>query len=291
MNIVFIILHYNDFLCTCECIESIKHTQFSYNYRIIVVDNGSKNYSGKEIKKKYEEDKNIKIILNKENLGFSRGNNIGCEYAIKEFDPEFLFVINNDIIIKTKNIYSILKEKYEKQKFDVAGSNIWNINKKYNHNPCFVISSLNEARKELNSLIIQEKFCKWNVYFFYALYIKIKKMLFKKNLFKNRLNKGLHGSALIFSKSYMTKYKKIFPEKTFLYGEENFLNYRRIKNKLIFSYLYEILVCHKESIVTKQKLKSKNERWKFQISHMKYSREILLELYSNLEKCDIENEF
>ncbi|MEH1740711.1 glycosyltransferase [Fusobacterium varium] len=291
MKIVFIILHYNNFLCTCECIESIKNTQSSYDYKIVIVDNGSKNDSGKEIEKKYRKYKNIKIILNKENFGFSKGNNIGCEYAIKNFNPEFLFVINNDIIVKTPNIYAILKKKYEKQKFDVAGSNIWNVNKKYNHNPCFVISNLKEAKKELKSFIIQEKFCRWNIYFFYVLYIKIKKLLLKKFLFKNKLNKGLHGSALIFSRSYINKYKKIFPEKTFLYGEENFLNYRRVRDKLVFSYIYKILLYHKESVVTKQKFKSRNKKWKFQILYMKYSREILLKLYLNLEKCDIENEF
>lgn len=150
---------------------------------------------------------------------------------------------------------------------------------------------MKEAKKELKSFIIQEKFCRWNIYFFYVLYIKIKKLLLKKFLFKNKLNKGLHGSALIFSRSYINKYKKIFPEKTFLYGEENFLNYRRVRDKLVFSYIYKILLYHKESVVTKQKFKSRNKKWKFQILYMKYSREILLKLYLNLEKCDIENEF
>lgn len=59
-------------------------------YEIIVVDNGSTDKTS-EILKKYEN--RIKLIKNKENLGFAAGNNIG----IKEAQGEYILLLNQDV--------------------------------------------------------------------------------------------------------------------------------------------------------------------------------------------------
>ena len=51
---------------------------------------------------------------------------------------------------------------------------------------------------------------------------------------------------MIFSKKYYKKYKDCFYNGTFLYHEEEFLEYRRKKDSLKFVYNPEIEIFHKE---------------------------------------------
>ena len=77
----FVILHYISITDTIECIESILKNINYLKYYIIVVDNGSKNNSGNILKEKYKNNSNVKVILNENNLGFARGNNVGYKLA------------------------------------------------------------------------------------------------------------------------------------------------------------------------------------------------------------------
>lgn len=74
------------------------------NYEIIVVDNGSTDESVNYLKRF----KKIKTIENKENLGYSKGKNIG----IKNAKGQYVFLLDNDIVIDNKNVLKILLKKY-----------------------------------------------------------------------------------------------------------------------------------------------------------------------------------
>lgn len=89
----FITINYNGINDTCELIYSIIENIKSINYEIIVVDNASSNNEALSIKKKFPK---IIVISSKKNLGFSGGNNEGIKVA----RGKFLFLINNDTIIK-----------------------------------------------------------------------------------------------------------------------------------------------------------------------------------------------
>ncbi len=69
-----------------HCLNSIPK-----NYRIIIIDNASKDKT-KEIVKKFE---NVKLIENKKNIGFTKAVNQG----IKETRSEFILLLNPDIIV------------------------------------------------------------------------------------------------------------------------------------------------------------------------------------------------
>ena len=80
----FVILHYKNIQDTLECIASIKKQQ-NKDYSIIVVDNGTLTKNElKQLKKETSD-----IICNQENLGFAKGNNLGCSYARKKYQPDF----------------------------------------------------------------------------------------------------------------------------------------------------------------------------------------------------------
>ena len=56
--------------------------------------------------KKYTKD----LVLLTENVGFAKGNNAGCEYAIKKYQPDFLCVINSDTVIEQSEFIDIIYE-------------------------------------------------------------------------------------------------------------------------------------------------------------------------------------
>jgi GT2 family glycosyltransferase len=61
---------------------------------LIIVDNNS-NQETQDIVKSYSQHKNVKIILNKKNYGFAKGNNIG----LKKATGDYLILLNNDILV------------------------------------------------------------------------------------------------------------------------------------------------------------------------------------------------
>jgi GT2 family glycosyltransferase len=90
-----ILLNWNNEEDTLECIESLEEINYG-NYKIIIVDNGSETKSVLKIEKKYPE---MKIIKNKENLGFAGGNNVGIKYAIED-GADYVLLLNNDTTVE-----------------------------------------------------------------------------------------------------------------------------------------------------------------------------------------------
>lgn len=102
-----ILVNYNGYEDTKECIESIKKNTY-HNYKIIIVDNASPDGSGKLLDNEYSGDKDIIVILNRENAGFSEGNNIGLKYASEE-KLDYVLMLNNDTIVDSDFLYKLIK--------------------------------------------------------------------------------------------------------------------------------------------------------------------------------------
>ena len=241
----FIILHYKNLGDTCECIKSINKLPFK-DKSIIVVDNNSLNKEEENELKKYTED----LILLDKNYGFANGNNRGCEYAIKKYKPDFLIVINNDTVINQNDFIDRIYEDYKKYEFDILGPKIIT-NNGDSVNPFYAYETLDVINERINYSKKLIKIYK-NVILRNLLKIYVKtKRLFKKNIVREngketKLNVALHGCALIFSKKYYKRYKDVFYKGTFLYHEEEFLNYRKNRDNLITLYDKDLEIFHKE---------------------------------------------
>jgi len=72
-----------------ECIDSLKGQTFE-DFEILLVDNGSTDGSADFVEAQYGEF--IRVLRNKENLGFAGGNNIG----IRKAKGEYIVLLNND---------------------------------------------------------------------------------------------------------------------------------------------------------------------------------------------------
>jgi len=123
-----IILNWNNLTDTIVCIDSLFNSTMQIN-KIIVVDNGSTDNSGNLLEKRYGGDKNIKVILNASNEGFSRGINLGIREAIKN-KPDFLLLLNNDAVLDGSCIKNLIDAFDADGKCGIAGPRIHYFHKK-----------------------------------------------------------------------------------------------------------------------------------------------------------------
>lgn len=109
IDVSIIIVSYNgkDFLKKC-LISILASIESKLSYEIIVVDNASSDESVESIKYYVSSIKyrNIRIIANKENVGFSRANNQGIK-ASK--DSRYVLFLNPDTITQKKTIEEMIK--------------------------------------------------------------------------------------------------------------------------------------------------------------------------------------
>ncbi len=89
-----LLLNYNRYLDTVECVESIKTISYK-NYKILIIDNYSTDNSFQQLKNNF---KDLEVISTNENLGYTGGINFGINY-LKKYSPEFILILNNDTIV------------------------------------------------------------------------------------------------------------------------------------------------------------------------------------------------
>ena len=152
-HVSIIILNWNNWKDTIECLESVYQIDYS-NYNTIVVDNGSENdsidnikeyckgnleiisnffdynYNNKpinilEIKNMENEfdylnhvksDNELILIMNDKNYGYTEGNNIGVRFALNQFNSDYILILNNDTVLNNKSLKKMvmMSEKDEK---------------------------------------------------------------------------------------------------------------------------------------------------------------------------------
>ena len=254
-KIGFVILHYYTQKDTISCVESIQTKMKKENYEIVIIDNGSKNESGKLLKKKYENEDKIHVLIQKENLGFAKGNNIGFKYAKEQLKCNYIVLLNNDTCILQEEFFNLIKEEYNKSGFAVLGPKIYLL--KNQINPVNLNSlSIQKIKKELRSDSLNLFFSYMGLYQLYTNTKKWIKKLLKKNIVQNLADVNtyykniiLHGCCLIFSPIYIEKFNGL-DERTFLYHEEELLFYRLQKNKMISVYNPKIEIFHAEDSAT-----------------------------------------
>ncbi|APC41620.1 glycosyltransferase [Clostridium estertheticum] len=110
-----IILTYNNLVYNRICVDSIRKYTKENTYEIIVVDNNSTDGTREWLK----EQKDIKAILNDENVGFPKGCNIGIESSDKEND---ILLLNNDTVVTPRWLDNLKECLYSDDKVGSTGS-------------------------------------------------------------------------------------------------------------------------------------------------------------------------
>lgn len=102
MELSVIIVNWNTKNLLDDCLSSIYKYTKDISFEIIVVDNGSNDGSEGMMKNKYPQ---VKLILNRKNLGFAKANNIG----IKTAKGKYILLLNSDTYL-IENSFPILIE-------------------------------------------------------------------------------------------------------------------------------------------------------------------------------------
>ena len=161
-NVSIVILNWNGWRDTIECLESIYLNNY-HNYNVIVVDNDSNDESINKIKEycngkikiessffKYnqynkpieilepEPDDNILnkdnyesqslrlfLIKNDRNVGFAEGNNIGIKYALDNLNPDYVLLLNNDTVVDKGFLVEMLKVSESDNRIGIVGPKIY----------------------------------------------------------------------------------------------------------------------------------------------------------------------
>jgi GT2 family glycosyltransferase len=97
MLVSVIIVNYNTFNITCDCIESTLRCTKNVAYEIIVVDNASPNDNPDEFLDRFP---SITLVKSRENGGFAKGNNQGIAVA----KGDIVLLLNSDTILTEDSI-------------------------------------------------------------------------------------------------------------------------------------------------------------------------------------------
>lgn len=278
----FVILHYQTLNDTEECIDSIKISCEEENYHIVVVDNASPNKTGKKLKEKYSKDDRITVLLNEKNEGFARGNNVGFIYSKMQLQPDFIILLNNDTILFQKEFCKKIEAVYKKAEYAVIGPMIITADGKCSSNPVNVNPiSRQEVFQRLSFVKRQQFIFKYHLCWLQNLkkkYKKSKKKSEEKRYFIPLTDVRLHGSCLIFTPIYISKFDGL-DDRTFMYEEERFLQKRLQDQNMMSLYYPELLIYHKEDSSTNEVLKTNKEKNNFFFENEINSLEILLNDY------------
>lgn len=268
--ICFVILHYMVLEETEGCVRSLD--KLIGEKSIVIVDNASPNGSGEKLAELYENREDVTVVLNKENSGFARGNNLGCQVAKEEYDPAFYVVINNDIEFLQADFIKRVYDIYMRDSFDVLGPDIYSTTEKVHQSPkSLKRTSIEESRRLLS---IYEKKISSRITVPIRCFLKrfdsLKRAVKKSNnrnleidYKKKYYDTPLHGSCFIFSKRFIDSREKAFFDGTFFYYESEILDYECQIAGFRSVYDPSIKVLHHQNVSTNTVYKNELKKVRF----------------------------
>lgn len=118
MKIALIVLNYKGLEETLECLDSLRRcSKGNYSVEMVVVENGSNDGSYEALSKI----KDIQLLANDKNLGFSGGMNRGIQYALSR-NSDYIIILNNDTVADQDLFVNLAKAA---QKADIVSPKIY----------------------------------------------------------------------------------------------------------------------------------------------------------------------
>lgn len=114
MPLVYIIvLNYNNWLDTIECLESLKKLDYN-NFKVVLIDNNSTDDSCFKLSdylnnKQTVQELNLTFIRSKSNNGYAHGNNIGLKIALNDQKFKYAWVLNNDTTVEKDSLKCLVE--------------------------------------------------------------------------------------------------------------------------------------------------------------------------------------
>lgn len=229
-----IILNYNGFDDTKNCIESVKKSSYP-RIKIVVVDNASSDDSAVKLRESFSD---CIVLQTESNLGYAGGNNVGIKYALEQ-GADYICILNNDTLI-AENTIEILMNKIISTRNCIVGPATLFWNKEIVHSAGVDInfwkgtSKIHYYGEDVSTISNIEVVCDY-----------------------------LEGTCLLFSTKDFEKIG-LLPEIYFMYFEETEWCYRAKQNGIRIVCITNAKLWHKGSASTnkisgmKQKLEDRN---------------------------------
>lgn len=306
MHTALIILNYNNFEDTVNCIESVEKYN-SAPIKYIVVDNGSTKEGVSTLLDEYFKRKFVNsyqcfdyerdvapdclpymsFVVSKTNDGYACGNNKGLKYAYADASIDKVMILNNDVLFIQDIIPQLSKFVEEKEDCAIASPLLLKKNQ--------LDIDYNCARLAPNV----EQILLPYLLFYQNIFGLITKMRSKTQILRKSPEKAQEicfpielpsGSCMMMKKGLMESIGGFDPH-TFLYYEENILH-EKIKRKGLLSFLLPSVRCvHLGASSTKKSVNSfilqtgiKSSRYFLrQYCHLSMTQKIIARIaYSNI---------
>lgn len=271
----YVILHYQSIEITKKCVDKL--LIFSKNNPIIIVDNCSPNGSGKQLEKMYSKCINITVIVNEENQGFAKGNNLGYQYIKRKYSLNYVVVMNNDIMIEDNDFAVIIEQFMEKNEVDVCGPDM--VTLKGNHQNPLQLKPYTSKYLQRRVRADKIKVLLLRTRLFWKLYEKYKKT--KKIPIRTKqptvFDCILHGSCIIYGPEYIKREQNAFLPITYMYNEEAILYDYLVHKGYKTGYCSDVTILHMEGVSTSERIENKKKKVMFRFKNNIKSIEAQLE--------------
>ena len=104
--VLLVIVNWNGKQDLLECLSSIYKLQYPRDkYRVLVVDNASKDGSQETVSMYYP---GVCILKNKENLGYVKAVNQGITYGLRT-GMDYIWIFNNDVVVEENSLKRLVE--------------------------------------------------------------------------------------------------------------------------------------------------------------------------------------
>jgi GT2 family glycosyltransferase len=226
MQISVVILNYNVRFFLEQCVISVEKALQNIEGEIIVVDNNSPDDSCAMMKQRFP---HIKLIENKENSGFPKGNNMG----VVEAKGAYLCILNPDTVVAEDTFEKLLVFAQTKTDLGIVG--------------CKLVDGTGHFLPESKRGVPTPFVAITKMSGIYKLFPKIAAFgkYYAQHLSENQTGKvEVLVGAFMFMKLDFYRELGGFDEAFFMYGEDIDLSYRSIKSGKSNYYFSETSVIH-----------------------------------------------
>lgn len=226
MQLSVIILNYNVRYFLELCILSVQKAIQNIDAEIIVIDNNSSDDSCAMMKQRFP---NVKLILNVENFGFPKGNNIGVAVA----KGEYICILNPDTVVAEDTFIKVLTFAKKQHNLGIVG--------------CKLIDGTGNFLPESKRGIPTPWISFTKIFGLYKYFPKSK--LFNQ-YYAQHLNENQTGEVAILVGAFMVLKRELyneiggFDENCFMYSDDIDLSYRSLQKGKFNYYFHETTVLH-----------------------------------------------
>jgi GT2 family glycosyltransferase len=217
LQLSVVILNYNVSYFLQLCLSSVLEATKNINAEIIVVDNNSTDDSCEKVKQLFPK---VKLIENKTNFGFSKGNNIGVEHAT----GDYLCILNPDTVVAEDTFSKLIEFANQTKNLGIIG--------------CQLIDGAGSFLPESKRYVPTPKVALQKIFGYTKNY-------YNTNLKPDEIGKtDVLVGAFMFLKQSVYHEVAGFDEDYFMYGEDIDLSYKILKAGYTNYYFGETLVVH-----------------------------------------------